>query len=725
MGKLRKLDVAAGYVEMLKDVDTLRAECVSKLGKDDDAALEPYKRLQHLVTSLRALQDAAEGAAPHLLDHIVANVRGLRRTIEAAFSENLQATLKKMNWPKITDRVPLALEREWAANIGRLLDLQKQDLEDREHDPDRDPAEDPPALLPFEVLVVPLEQRFTYHFSGNKPTNRVDKPEYFLNHITDLVANYSDFVQTNNQPILLRHLRRSDLAFTPGYIDAVTAFITALMPMVKNKLNSVAGQVADQPALISHLVQQVIQFDLTLQDSYAYTPSSPASTWRGLSYFLLDTRGYFQRWLEAERDFALQRYNAIIEGPDAGDLDFDAFSNDTTKPTKAAVRINDVLETITERYRNLSSFSHKVKFLIDIQLEIFDRYRKRLAASIEAYQSLTTTIGRTVQGISKEEQAKILGVKGLDRICRVFGSAEYLERAMRDWSDDVFFLELWAELDFRSKNKGDRTSRNMGSWQEVQQKTSSALGTETDGGLEGALFDETANSYRRLRLKSEEYMLIKLREDLNKALRPYSGIASWASLASNAAGETVSAELDPTLTILKEYFGFLKQALGKAPLRRIARQVCHIIENYVWEYVLMSRSTFSTLGATQLTTDMRAVCGCIDFYIGSGQAQIGMRRLLEGVTLLSLPVKGEVQRELPGRSGDEEDDEGMAWEVGEEGAAGEEDVGEGKRMSLWQAERLVFRDNEGARRALEMLGLETLSAVDARAVLGKRVEVSS
>lgn len=40
-------------------------------------------------------------------------------------------------------------------------------------------------------------------------------------------------------------------------------------------------------------------------------------------------------------------------------------------------------------------------------------------------------------GITKEEQEKLLGVEGLERLCKTFGSADYLERAMRDWSDDV------------------------------------------------------------------------------------------------------------------------------------------------------------------------------------------------------------------------------------------------------------------------------------------------
>ena len=50
---------------------------------------------------------------------------------------------------------------------------------------------------------------------------------------------------------------------------------------------------------------------------------------------------------------------------------------------------------------------------------------------------MTSAIARTVQAVSKEELANLQGLGGLDRLCRVFGSADYVERALRDWSDDV------------------------------------------------------------------------------------------------------------------------------------------------------------------------------------------------------------------------------------------------------------------------------------------------
>ena len=720
MDRLRKLDMAAGYVELLKEVEALQSQCTEQLGKSDEAALEPYRRLQHLVTGMQPLQEAAEGAAPHLLDHIAQEVRSLQKTIQKSLGDDLEKTLKKINWPKALETIPMALEKEWATNIGRLLDLQKPELEDREQViVQKQPSEDPPVLLPLEVMVRPLEQRFGYHFSGNKPTNRLDKPEYFLQHTTDLISTHSDFIQNALQPLLVQRFRGSDLAFTPAYIDALSAFITALLPMLRRKLASVASQVENQPQLLSHLVHEVISFDTTMQESYGYAPVSPALTWRGLSYFLLDTCNYFQTWLNVEREFAMSRYRSIVESPEAGELDYDSVSSAATKPTKMAIRVNDLLETITDRYRPLSSFSQKLRFLIDVQIAIFDLFHQRLHSSLEAYLAMTSSVGRTMHGLTKEEQAELQGVKGLDRLCRVFGSAEYLERAMRDWSDDVFFLELWEDLQTRARNR-DSISSKLGGLQAIQQKTSSAVGGDAaDGEMQGALFDETGAAYRRLRIRSENIIVETLTYNIREALRPYGRLGAWASLSATSAGGSISAELDPTLRLLTEYFGFLSKAVGKNPLRRISRQVCHTIQNCIWDSVL-ARHSFSTAGATQLAADVGAICAHIDRYVGAGHAETGMRRLLEGVTLVGLPVRSEIQRVQPSRSGEEDDEDGAAWDDD-----GGNRPGDGKQMGLFEVERLVFMDNESARHALQLLGLDTLSEGDARAVLEKRVELSS
>ena len=614
-------------------------------------------------------------------------------------------------------------------------------------DKDQDDAANPVVLLPLHVMVHPLDLRFRYHFNGDKPTNRLDKPEYFLSHVVDVLEAHNDFFLDHFQPVLDQRPASTETETNLAYSDATTAFITALLPMVRQKCLNLLPQVAENAHLLSHFVHELMEFDATLRDTWGYTPtSSPLDTWRGLTWEMLVTHGYFNAWLQGEKSFALDRYHNIISSPDSGDIDYDSPLPGTTKPTKGAIRVNDLLETVTDRYRPLSSFSQKLRFLIDIQLEIFDQYHRRLHDSLEAYLTMTSAIGRTMAGSSgMDASTDLSGTKGLDRLCRVFGSSEYLEKKMLDWSDDVFFLELWDELQDRAKrNSGtDRPVARELSVSHIASKTSSSvvngnsLGTSDDGRDGGALFDETASAYRRLRMRSEDIIVETLESAIRGSLRSYSRISTWSSLpasdlasvnSGNGSDSTtaVSPELSGPIQVLDTQLGFLAGVLSKSSLRRITRQVSLAIQTYLWDYVIM-RNSFSAGGAATFRADVTALSNVIDQYVGTGVTSYHMAKLHEGLRLLCLPSSS-----MPDTDGTDEAEDSWGFEEANLDATGEIDRGlhasqarssQAAYWSLWGVEKRIFESNESAREALRQLGLDVISSSEARGVLERRVEL--
>lgn len=314
---------------------------------------------------------------------------------------------------------------------------------------------------------------------------------------------------------------------------------------------------------------------------------------------------------------------------------------------------------------------------------------------------MTSSIARTVQGVSKEEQAQLQGLGGIERLCRIYGSAEYLEKKMRDWSDDVFFLELWDELQFRARSK-TRTGKNLAgdmSIENIAERTSSVVGSEEES---GALFDETAGAYRQLRIRTETIMQDLLSSSIKETFRPYGRLNHWSSLDSDTTALAISPELDATVQLLSTYLLFLSKVLAEAPLRRIARHLTSTMQSFLWDTVLM-RNTFSTTGVVQFQYDISALCEVISGILGTGQGELGMRKLREALGLLGMPVT----------MGEEENAARAAGEVGEADGV----------SAIWEVEKRVFRSNESAREVLEELGLEALNESDARNVLERRVEL--
>jgi len=670
--------------------------------------------------SLKPLQADAEGAAPHLLDHIEHVTINLCGTIREAFAKDLDTILKEIFWPKPSIALPQSIHEDFDTAVIRLLTLQETDLEVSQHQENEVPPP-PPVLLPFEVIVAPLEARFRYHFTTDRPTNRLDKPEYFLSHVLDLLSSHDDFVNESIQPLLLIHFRGTPMSLNPIYIDATSAYITALLPMLRQKVLSIMPQVSSQPQLLSHLVHELMSFDNTLRTEWHYTGSTthPSSVWKGMTWEILMHHDYFTRWLTVEKDFALSRYTAIIDNPSTSVLDYDSTPYGTTKPTKAAIQVHDLLDTITSRYRNLFSFTNKLRFLIEIQISIFDRFHSRLHSGLEAYLSITTGLGRAVSSASSADVAAVQGTNGLDRLCRIFGSADYLERKMRDWSDDVFFLDLWAELQYRARNNKGHARLNVA---EVAARTSQTLSSGADDEDTGALFDETAAAYARLRTRTESTIVDTLIRNAREALRPYSrSISSWSQASSNSssnANTTPSVDLSSVLSYLNDSLSFLSSALGPLPLRRISKHVLKMLDTYILDRIILS-NRFSVSGAAQMRTD---VLSCVDaFERLEGLARVGERGLSKCADAVRLLVVEDGGRGSDGGAQDHD-----AWDIGEEEekkGGDEMEVDGGSVLTLWSVERRLFESNESARDLLEEMGLEGLSESEARQVLQRRVEL--
>jgi RAD50-interacting protein 1 len=157
MEKLRRLELAQSYVELLKEVDDLTAEARKSLPHDPKGGLKPYARLKQLSVSLRSLQEPAEGAAVHVVTYVDKRVSSLWEEMKKIMSDEFEAVLKRTHWPASTE----TWTKEWSDCFEKLLDLQTPELYS---------AQGPVVLLPMAVMTKTFVQQFRYHFMGNRPT---------------------------------------------------------------------------------------------------------------------------------------------------------------------------------------------------------------------------------------------------------------------------------------------------------------------------------------------------------------------------------------------------------------------------------------------------------------------------------------------------------------------------------------------------------------------------
>lgn len=158
MEKLRRVELAKSYVELLKDVDNLTKEARRNLPANPKEALKPYIQLKELAISLVQLQEPAEGAAVHLVNHVQTTSTRLWVEMKKIMADEFESILKKSNWPDVANDP----SREWTDCFEKLLDLQAPEIVG---------AQEPLVLLPMSVLVKTFVLQFKYHFFSDKPTN--------------------------------------------------------------------------------------------------------------------------------------------------------------------------------------------------------------------------------------------------------------------------------------------------------------------------------------------------------------------------------------------------------------------------------------------------------------------------------------------------------------------------------------------------------------------------
>lgn len=238
------------------------------------------------------------------------------------------------------------------------------------------------SSLAIQELIYPLLKRFLYHFGGNRPTNRRDKPEWYMRQILQWIGDHAKFLETNVQPL-----------YAPN--DALTDFSRGLVQLAVEKLVKDTPVILEDDTILAHTIGEVLSFESELRSSYNYPSSQPSAL------LVLSQPQFFTRWIALERVCKLTNENFLafylnfnhsvsfivaVEKMDIlliSDKAWTCVSGDNSE-AEDEVRLTEcgegflqMLLAITDRYKILPQPGHKLQFL-DLQLELLDEFRIRL-----------------------------------------------------------------------------------------------------------------------------------------------------------------------------------------------------------------------------------------------------------------------------------------------------------------------------------------------------------
>ncbi|GAA5979575.1 hypothetical protein JCM10908_002971 [Rhodotorula pacifica] len=498
----------------------------------------------------------------------------------------------------------------------------------------------PKPLLALQPLVHPLLLRFKWQFEGSRGTNRIDKPEYPLSHVLNLLTAHERFLGEDIQYLL----------DTNGFehIDAVNEFTSLLLPPLVARLRHHLPQLLSMPPVLAHTVYQVVEFDQQLR-SRGYKPRTwptvlkpeeegslpeEEGEWEGLSETILGRQEWFEKWIDGEREFFDKRYFDAIGAPDAWHIipeeDFDAGeSTSGTRPTHSALRVKELAEQLADRYRPLP-LRHTPAFLLSLHLPLLQSYAARITSALDAFESLSFGI---LPGALGQTTAATAGVGGAVRLIRAGVSARWMGETCAEWGEDAFFLTLYEYLSTVLSTPGRLDD-------DLQEAAEDVLDNS-----EGTVFDRERTTFENLAERSEELIVRHAAREVINELKAYFG-RRWDVPADedDSSDRSLSPELIAPLSLFSSLLATIVQSFPQATRTTLYRRIAALVSQALYDRLLASHGWTET-AAHQFQYDVEN-----GFLVAAREAGIperGLQRGWEvargGGIILSLPAQASQQ----------------------------------------------------------------------------------
>lgn len=349
-------------------------------------------------------------------------------------------------------------------------------------------------LLPSWLLLQPTLQRFAYHFDTDHASNRLDKPEWWMRHLLDVLAHQLPLWHAS-APALdegsVRHL--NSLGGYEG-ADTVQELVHVILCTARVKIEASMPALVEHPHLLAHTLFAAMDFDAELADMVAAAPTVPEHTRPApirLAHLILDKDEWFEAWLEGEKKHAFStlesilsirhawrisladgtaddEYNPAVTGPVLTPSGARAPLASTTICSRETV---ELLDHITALYRPLlpstgdKTLLHRLAFWDQIQRPLVSTFLAALKAALDTFESASSVFARHMPGgmlggepllsrpsAEEEDQSDTKaslptrGPAGVQRLCAIYISAYYLRTSLVSWSSQGLFLELSHDL---------------------------------------------------------------------------------------------------------------------------------------------------------------------------------------------------------------------------------------------------------------------------------------
>lgn len=571
--EIERLELEFAYLKCVKTVEELSEKLQHSLQSNQDMeAVELYNKLVQHNCMLE--QSQCDNLKKFANDTVIFWFELLKEKLR----KEMQETLKLIQWPLISTNQEVLKTMPPPDVMSKFqlyfqclekIKIPQKQLEDASNFGDHVIlSRFTSNSLALQELIYPLLKRFLYHFGGNRPTNRRDKPEWYMRQILQWIGDHAEFIETNVQPLYEPH-------------NALTDFSRGLVQLAVEKLVKDTPVILEEDTILAHTIGEVLSFESELRTSFSYPSSQPSAL------LVLTQPQFFARWITLERAFAVEKMDILLISDTAWtcvSVDDSLEAEDDVRLTECGEGFLQMLLAITDRYKILPQPGHKLQFL-DLQLELLDEFRIRL-----------------LQLAGQSKFHELFANRSSPNISPFLNTLTAVINVLDDWADLPFFVQLHSykvQMENVERLAAEAISNDESSlpWLRTQAQT-----TKEE---EGSVFDSIIELLKRM----QEDLLRRLVEavmlEVKAKSQPYR-LDKWGSLPS--PDEFIQLSLSPTGSAMLQAIAigllWLKDSLASTMFVEAWQKLAAQVNEFLLEELILQRQ-FNDGGAAQLSFDVQ------------------------------------------------------------------------------------------------------------------------
>lgn len=576
------------YPQMLQEMRMLAIKTLKATEEILTSITKVHPQWKHLVS---AVDHRVDRALAILRPQAIADHRALLASL--GWPPPLSALTSSHSDARIADQVlnPLLSMQadhklKYSENflaLCNLQELQRQRKSRQLEGHDREVALRQPLWV-IEELVNPLSLASQRHFS-----KWVDKPEFIFTLVYKITRDYVDSMDEMLQPLV-------DEAKVVGYScreEWISAMVTSLSTYLAKEIfpsyithldeESVTGIQSSARISWLHLIDLMIAFDKRIKSLVEHSGISLScdddvilQRISSLSVFC-DRPDWLDLWAEIELGDALDKLRPDIEDENnwrkkVEGVVLSSCSDDHKSPLVSSAFVHH-LASVVERCRSLPSVTLRSKFLRLVGVPIIRNFFDSILIRCQEAEGLTALT---------DDDALI-------KVAISINAAHYFESVLKEWSEDVFFLEM-----------------------EVDDKVEFPTNANRDGeGLPESsnrvIFDDEIRKLEEFRTEWAEKISLVILRGFDARSRDY--LKNRKQWQKSEEGWTVSKTLIEALDYLQGKMSVVEVGLNSRDFVGVWRRLAAGIDRLIFNGILMSNVKFHNGGVERFGSDLDALFG--------------------------------------------------------------------------------------------------------------------